>query len=504
MADPMDPKHPEERPDDESASHANEEVPVEEQPMEVEAPRRAASAQFEVDAAVGSQAELRLAMDPANQSLADALRLSFRVLQFVIVILIGLFILTGFQTVEEGQSGVLTRWGKIVPVQGQEALPPGLHFSRWPYPIGDFVIVDVDSRTVRFDRDPAIGEPFWPRFTGTLEEATAQADVGRPLRPNETGFVLTAEGDIAHLQMNARYQISNPVEFLNQVRESDADRIVQLALQRAVIHEVTSLTIEQFVDLSEDIRERLQLNAQRTLNEIDSGIQLASVNVPNTSVPLAVRRSFTELQSQRTEAKRRIDQARRDAGERLVRAAGESYRHLVQSINRYEDAMRSGDQERADELLAAIHEEFDTRSYSGRVAETLENARAYRSQVESTLGNEARRFRGLLATFEDHPEVVVRRLWYETYARVLSGHDTEVFYVPPQVGKIRIDLAGLHEIQERRQRRDVERRRERSQRDFYDRVGAPIIGVREFDREGPGRQLRRDGDRLSPIGRGTR
>ena len=38
------------------------------------APRRAASAEFAVERTVGSEAMLREAMDPANQSLADALR----------------------------------------------------------------------------------------------------------------------------------------------------------------------------------------------------------------------------------------------------------------------------------------------------------------------------------------------------------------------------------------------------------------------------------------------
>ena len=56
-------------------------VPVEEEPAEEDAPRRAASAQFVVQSEVGSQALLREAMDPANQSLREALRLSFRVLQ---------------------------------------------------------------------------------------------------------------------------------------------------------------------------------------------------------------------------------------------------------------------------------------------------------------------------------------------------------------------------------------------------------------------------------------
>ena len=74
-----------------------------------EARRRAASAQFDVQADVGSDAVLREAMDPANQSLAEALRLSFRVLQFVILVLIVLFVFSGVKTVEEDEIVALDR-----------------------------------------------------------------------------------------------------------------------------------------------------------------------------------------------------------------------------------------------------------------------------------------------------------------------------------------------------------------------------------------------------------
>ena len=80
---------------------------------EMEAPRRAASARFIVDSEVGSDAAIRDAMDPANQSLADALRMSFRVLQAVILVLVVLFLASGLRTVDEGKTGVRTRWGRI-------------------------------------------------------------------------------------------------------------------------------------------------------------------------------------------------------------------------------------------------------------------------------------------------------------------------------------------------------------------------------------------------------
>src|SRR6185503_18283642 len=118
--------------------------PVESEPLqEEEAPRRAASAQFVVEGGVGSEALLRDAMDPANQSLAEALRLSFRVLQAVIVVLIVLFLASGFKTVDDGYSGVRTLWGRIV-----QSLSPGPKFSVYPYPAGEFITFKAENREV--------------------------------------------------------------------------------------------------------------------------------------------------------------------------------------------------------------------------------------------------------------------------------------------------------------------------------------------------------------------
>ena len=76
--------------------------------------QRVASAKLEVDQGVGDAAQLREAMDPANRSLAEALQLSFRLLQLAILCLLGLYLFSGFKTVDANQSGVATLWGRIV------------------------------------------------------------------------------------------------------------------------------------------------------------------------------------------------------------------------------------------------------------------------------------------------------------------------------------------------------------------------------------------------------
>ncbi|MHC5023915.1 MAG: hypothetical protein ACYTGG_08380, partial [Planctomycetota bacterium] len=173
-----------------------------------EARRRAASAQFDVQADVGSDAVLREAMDPANQSLADALRLSFRVLQLVILVLVVLFIFSGLKTVEEDESGVLSRWGRIVEVGGERSLAPGLHYSWLPYPAGEFILFQVSNRATN------VGNAFWPDLRGQSREAALErARVSDPMRPGADGYVLTRDGDLAHIRLAARYTVDNPVAY---------------------------------------------------------------------------------------------------------------------------------------------------------------------------------------------------------------------------------------------------------------------------------------------------
>ncbi|MFM7260582.1 MAG: hypothetical protein ACKO3W_08260, partial [bacterium] len=77
--------------------------PTGERPDAIDAPRRAASARFEVGAR--EDGGLRDALDPATQSLGEALRLSYRILQVGILALVVLFLFSGFQSVKEGDTG---------------------------------------------------------------------------------------------------------------------------------------------------------------------------------------------------------------------------------------------------------------------------------------------------------------------------------------------------------------------------------------------------------------
>lgn len=478
-------------------------------------PRRAASAEFIVQSEVGSEAAMREAMDPAHKSLADALRLSYRVLQVVIIILIVLFLVSGFQTVSENQSGVLTRFGAIVPVDGKEALDPGLQRA-WPYPIGEFVLFDVQNRSIELTVPAGRPRPgrgvFWPSLEGreSLEAAIAAATTSDFLMPGRDGTLITRDGDLAHLKITVNYEITDPVSYVKALSNDrrQADRVVQLATQRAAIHVAARTSLQELLEVggATGVKYDIRNGAQRFLDEMNTGITINGVNVPDTTPPLAIRKTFTELGDVREQTQSQITQARQEAKRRLLQIAGESYDELRDLIGRYEEAVDRGEEDEAAALLEEIKTVLESPSTFGQVASITARSRAYEAEVESTLGVEARKVQSLLPTFRRNPDLIVKQAWIEAYTTVLNRPDVETYYVPPGLGNVKMMIAGLQRVQEIRRRQRLERSEQGRVSDVLSGRDLDLEGMttaEQMNLEGPGRQLRVDEEgRVRGLGQG--
>ena len=491
-----DVNHP--REDDDSLPPGMGATPFGQEPeVDDDAPRRAASARFIVDSTPGAEAAMRDAMDPANQSLADALRLSFRVLQAVILVLVVLFLASGFQTVDDGESGVKTVWGKIVPEDGSEALHPGLKFSFFPYPIGEFILFQAENRTVE------LTDAFAPRIRGNLthEQMLEQADLRSPLAPGIDGSLLTRDGDLAHLKLSARYAIDQAGDFVRRINDDDktrdADRLVRLALQRAAIHVVAGASLQEMIDQTEDIRGRIQNNAQQVLDGLRCGIQLTHVQVQDAYAPLGIKKALGDLQEARVAAAASIERARQRANETLNRVAGKDYTELNALIEQYEDSLERNNETEAASLLAAINAKLDEND--GDVSQIIQSAKAFQSQIESTLGNEYRRFSSLLPAYRSNPMLMVREQWLRMYAKLISQPDAEVLYVPDPLMSITIGIAGSTTIQEIRRKAVIARKERETNmkamdgRSYIERASDMSIGK-------AGRQLKIENGKAVPLG----
>ncbi len=483
-----------------------------EEPTEESLPRRAASAQFVVDAQVGSAAAMREAMDPANQSLADALRLSFRVLLLVILVLLVLFPMSAFQIVKEGHSGVMLRWGRVVPVGDSDELDPGPHWAIWPYPAGEFVIFDIDDREVDMRRkfvDAAGGEtmvePFWPVIPPNMsrQDFIDSAQPRTALRPGQDGSVLTRDGDLAHLRITAEYDIDNPKQFVKTLSLDDAQRVVALVVQRAVVHVMAGASLEDLIDYPEDIRERVQRHAQAALDLIDCGITVEKITLPETSPPMAMARIFGNLQSAREEAKEMVEKTRSEMENALVAAGGPNYRDLVQLIDRYEEAEQRADSEGADELLSQINAFLESDRVEGDLKKVIESAGAHESQIDSTLGSEVRRFKSVLLEYRDNPVLAVSRRLMQARKTILGRDDVEIMHMPNGIGSILLRIKSLEKVAQRRQDNQLDRRERESNRDAAGRR-KPFFNRPqdyEIDKARPLLEVDEDG-RVRPAGSG--
>jgi len=428
-------------------------VPTEESP--VEALRRTASAELDGGGENGGAVALRDAMDPANQSLGDALRLSYRVLQLGIVALVATFLFSGFQTVREGSVGVKTLFGGIVGTPGDEALPPGLH-PFWPYPVGQIVTVEL-NRPVEVDR------AFWPQYrrgATTLEEATDAADLGKHLQPGSDGSLLTADGDLAHLQLQAEYVVEDPVSLIRTLRPEMVPEVVRRALERGAVVAAANFTLNELTELREQPTLAIRDAAQQILDDLGCGIELASVTAPMRIAPLAVRKSYAEVQTRRERVKTAVERARQQAATTLTAAAGPAASgQLIRLIIEYENALTLGDDDAADEVLARIGERFAAGDVGGEAAMIVARAEAAISARRSQLAKEVRRLEGLLPAYRENPRQLVRQLWLEAVRSVLEDDEAEVFSVPAALAAIDLGVDSSPDVMQLRRRRELERKK---------------------------------------------
>src|ERR1051326_6168762 len=138
----------------------------------------------------GGAAEEGSGLDPANQSLAEALSLVFKILQFGMLLIVAAFVFSGFASVNANEKGIRLLFGR----QTGRDLPPGPYFTA-PLPLGEIVRVGTGLEPLEID------ETFWPRLQENEKKLGIQdlAKMGKAsLKPGEDGSLLTGDANLAH------------------------------------------------------------------------------------------------------------------------------------------------------------------------------------------------------------------------------------------------------------------------------------------------------------------
>lgn len=453
------------------------------------ASRRGKSARLKLEAASSETASLREAMDPANQSLGDALKLSYRLLQISILGLVVTFLFSGFQQVVEGVTGVRTVFGRVAGAPGEESLVPGLH-PFWPYPVGEF-------HTLGQRRAIDLGNAFFPTFPQsdmTIEQATDSADENNPIRPGRDGSLITADGDLVHTRVNAEYAVEDPVSLLTNAGAERIDATVRTLLRRAVVQVVAQYTLPELLEQRDtpeaDIRRTLQESAGR----LGLGVKIVSVVLSERTAPLAVRNALRRVQTAREDAKTAVERARQEANSKLVGAAGPNFQAVLTMIDEYEHRLTAGDQTEADAILATIGERLDQPDIGGSASMIVARAKAYQSALEATLGKEAQRIESLSASYRENPRQLIQKLWLDAVREVTSQVGAEVFSVPPGLGKYAIHIKSSPEVMQARRDAELAKKKREAEMIGFDRPSFQL-GSRTIMIDKAGRRLDASGEK---------
>jgi modulator of FtsH protease HflK len=397
---------------------------------------RSASVRFaRKQAAVGNADKAR--MDTANQSLADALRITYGLLQFGMVVLLVLFVFSGFQKIHEGERGIAVFLGK----PSSSNLEPGAHLT-WPFPIGELIRVGGGSAEVPISR------VFMPNRAGgasdnqLLDAPLDQFSGGGRLAPSRDGSLITADLNIAHTQWTANYHRSNHLRYVENIVPETERALVVVAVRRGVVRTMAETTIDGLLkESAEMIAGRVREIAQMTLDEFESGITIDRVVLVRKTPPLYLRELFASVQSAAQNAGKAREDALLERDQILNDVAGRAAPVLISMIDEYERFVEIGQDGDASELLAVIdtvlaggEAEYDGQNtlalVSGEVSEILNEARSQATNRVSTSIAGLEQFRAKQAQYDANPALMVARDWSSAMAAFLNKDFVTTIYLP--------------------------------------------------------------------------
>ncbi len=392
-------------------------------------------------------------LDPAQQSLAEALRVSFGILKAAMVVALIAYAFSGTFSVGSNEVALRLRFGDYVGGPGQRVLERGTYLAA-PFPLEQVVKVDTRPMTL------AINDAFWYE-SGERDQGMTRDQIrnsrARPLNPVRDGSLVTGDMNIAHARWTVTYRVTDPVAFVTNVGERPlAESLVACAAQQGIVQAIAQLPAD---DLLKGVvnREVATAVAQRRLTEMGTGLSIDQLTLDKVSAPVSVIGSFDAVTTAESDRSQRIVAAQQDRARILGEAAGEGAEKILGLLDRFE---RAGEAGTADEVAATereIEAAFGELSIAGtaiggEVAQVVNAAKTYRTQVVERVKGDSETFQRLLPQYERNPRIILSRLWEDARERILTG-DVETFYTVP--GKLELQLNRDPVIQKERQQEQM-------------------------------------------------
>ena len=223
----------------------------------------------------------------------------------IFIVLLALFGSSMFYTVEVDEVGVVQRFGKYSRTRN-----PGLNFK---LPAGIEKVTKVKVRRVykeefgfRSSRGEAMG------FSGNSE--------------NNVSLMLTGDLNVALVPWIVQYRINDPYEYLFKVK--NINKLLRDMSEAAMRLVVGDRSIDEVISKREDIADEARDVLQKELDQAETGINVITIEMKRTNVPMDVQPSFNEVNQATQEKEKLIYQAKEEYNKEIPAARGEAERTI--------------------------------------------------------------------------------------------------------------------------------------------------------------------------------
>jgi len=416
-------------------------------------------------------------LDPANQSLAEALRKSFWVLKLLMMVLVILYVFSGAFTVESDEVGFKMRYGRVVGDGAAAVLRPGFHWSL-PYPFEQNMTVSTSERELPVEFLYLLSET-------EIEQGTLELKYNNFLNPEVDDFLITGDLNIIHGKLLIKYRITDPVDYITYVYPKPTtddprpdhqtrfpEATILKSLVRSAVIEVAAgfraLTIrgegqERFLHaVGRRVNDKLAALARDGTPlgisvDRDTGIIGSKVaDIEAIFPPRQVQAEFDRVFTTQTEKNTVISAAEKVQKALLTLVAGTSHDSLYQALEEEYHAILA--LSAAESAAAADLDTLKTDVAAKRknveamllAATGMVRARISRAEgVRDTLVQEARadhdQLMRLLPEYRRNPDIFLSRKRDEVYAMALSMEGVEKYYVSG-VHDVRIKIPQLRPV----------------------------------------------------------
>ncbi|MEM8758425.1 MAG: SPFH domain-containing protein [Planctomycetota bacterium] len=432
----------------------------------------------------GTGADDAALIDRANRSALDALRIAYSLLSWTMLGLIVLFLLSGFQSVDESERAIRLQFGAIV----DQDLGAGFQFA-FPAPIGELVKVPFGQDDLRID------DAFYPELSERQRTQRVEQFAGLfrdSYEPERDGSLLTADLNLAHLQALVQFRRSEPSLRETNVGERIEEELIRVTVERAIVQAVSEVPVDDVVKLTPgadgSISAAAARIAQTSLDRIDAGIEILRIDINNPGPPLSLSDEFAAVTSATAKANEARDRAEQEARTRLNRIAGAAADDLIDLIDRYERASDLDDAVAAAGLLNTINAvmmgeeaQYDPSwgsiepvpagqdpiriaagEVSGGITVDIGDADTYQRSARDRALSDVASFNAKLPQFQTNPSVLVVDEWTSAMEAFLANPTVQAFFMP-RGAEDSIDLflnrdpQILRELERERNRRELER-----------------------------------------------